>query len=49
MGSIQLGINISNKEAKQIATFLQSLSGEKPQVIYPQLPIATDKTPKPEL
>lgn len=49
MGSIQLGINITNKEANQIATFLKSLSGEKPQVIYPQLPIATEKTPKPEL
>ncbi len=49
MGSIQLGINISNKEAKSIETFLQALTGEKPVITYPQLPIATDKTPKPEL
>ena len=48
MGSIQLGIKISNSEAKSIATFLGSLTGEKPAVTYPQLPIATDKTPKPE-
>lgn len=49
MGSIQLGINISNKEAKSIETFLQALTGEKPVITYPQLPIATEKTPKPEL
>lgn len=49
MGSIQLGINISNKEAKSIESFLQALTGEKPVITYPQLPIATEKTPKPEL
>ncbi|WP_273211863.1 cytochrome-c peroxidase [Helicobacter rodentium] len=49
MGSVQLGINITNAEAKKIATFLKSLSGEKPTITYPQFPIATDKTPKPEL
>ncbi|MDE7316142.1 MAG: cytochrome-c peroxidase [Helicobacter sp.] len=49
MGSIQLGIKISNSEAKSIATFLGSLTGEKPTITYPQLPIATEKTPKPEL
>ncbi|WDL74176.1 cytochrome-c peroxidase [Helicobacter winghamensis] len=49
MGSIQLGIEISNKEAKQIATFLNALTGEKPKIIYPQLPASTEKTPKPEL
>ncbi|PZT49037.1 cytochrome C biogenesis protein CcsA [Helicobacter valdiviensis] len=49
MGSIQLGISISDKEAKSIATFLESLQGTKPQVVYPQLPASTEKTPKPEL
>lgn len=29
MGSVQLGIKISNKEAKQIETFLKSLTGRK--------------------
>lgn len=48
MGSIQLGINISDKEASKIATFLKSLTGKKPQVIYPVLPPSTDKTPKPD-
>jgi len=49
MGSTQLGIEISDKEAKSIEIFLHSLSGEKPQIIYPQLPVSTEKTPKPEL
>ncbi|MDD6055858.1 MAG: cytochrome-c peroxidase [Helicobacteraceae bacterium] len=49
MGSVQLGIKISDKEAAKIATFLGSLTGEKPAVTYPQLPASTNKTPKPEL
>lgn len=49
MGSVQLGINISDDEAKSIETFLNSLTGEKPPLTYPQLPVATQTTPKPEL
>ncbi|EPD8509915.1 cytochrome-c peroxidase [Campylobacter upsaliensis] len=49
MGSTQLGISISNKEAKSIEAFLHTLTGDKPAIIYPQLPISTEKTPKPEL
>lgn len=49
MGSTQLGISISNKEAKSIETFLQSLTGQKPEITYPQFPNSTQKTPKPEL
>ncbi|EPF0420394.1 hypothetical protein ACSM74_001755, partial [Campylobacter jejuni] len=26
-----------------------SLTGTKPAIVYPQLPISTEKTPKPEL
>jgi cytochrome c peroxidase len=47
MGSIQLGIEISDKEAKEIVTFLGALTGEKPTIVYPVLPPSTDKTPKP--
>lgn len=47
MGSIQLGVDISNEEAKKIETFFQALTGTKPQIIYPMLPPVTDKTPKP--
>ena len=49
MGSVQLGIKISNSEAKSIEAFLHTLTGDKPAIIYPQLPISTEKTPKPEL
>lgn len=49
MGSVQLGINISDKEAQSIETFLKSLTGEKPKIAYPQFPVVTQSTPKPEL
>ncbi|MCW1360111.1 cytochrome-c peroxidase [Campylobacter sp. CCS1377] len=49
MGSIQLGIEISDTEAKSIEKFLHTLTGEKPVITYPQLPVSTEKTPKPEL
>ena len=48
MGSIQLGITISDNESEQIVTFLNSLTGAKPTITYPQLPVTSDKTPKPE-
>ncbi|MDR1976449.1 MAG: cytochrome-c peroxidase [Campylobacteraceae bacterium] len=47
MGSVQLGIDISDKEAKSIALFLDSLTGRKPQIVYPVLPASTKKTPRP--
>lgn len=48
MGSVQLGIVINDKEAASIETFLKSLTGAKPQVIYPMLPPSTTTTPKPD-
>ncbi|MGH2327141.1 cytochrome-c peroxidase [Campylobacter taeniopygiae] len=48
MGSVQLGINISNKDAKSIETFLKSLTGAKPKIVYPELPASTEKTPLPQ-
>lgn len=48
MGSTQLGISLSNNEAKQIEIFLNSLTGRKPDISYPQLPVISDTTPKPE-
>jgi len=47
MGSVQLGIEISDNEAAKIAVFLKALEGTKPNITYPQLPASTDKTPKP--
>ncbi|QCD44283.1 cytochrome-c peroxidase [Campylobacter mucosalis] len=49
MGSVQLGIDISDKEADSIGIFLKSLTGDMPKVEYPMLPASTDKTSKPEL
>jgi len=48
MGSIQLGLTINDKEAKSIETFLKSLTGRKPAVIYPVLPASKLKTPRPD-
>lgn len=49
MGSIQLGIEITDKEAQSIEVFLHALTGDKPVITYPQLPVSRAKTPKPEL
>jgi len=48
MGSTQLGIKISDREAKQIVNFLGALKGRKPEITYPQLPESTLKTPQPD-
>ena len=47
MGSIQLGIKITDKEASEIVTFLKALKGRKPEITYPQLPESTMTTPEP--
>lgn len=47
MGAIQLGIEISDEEAKKIEIFFDALTGSKPQIIYPILPKNTAKTPNP--
>ena len=49
MGSTQLGITISDSEADKITTFLKSLTGDKPQISYPVLPVITENTPKPDM
>ncbi len=47
MDKIQLQGNITDKEAEQIVTFLKSLTGKKPTITYPVLPVLSDKTPQP--
>ncbi len=47
MGSIQLGIKISDEDAMKIDTFFKALKGRKPNISYPQLPESTSATPKP--
>lgn len=48
MGSVQLGINISDEEAAKMITFFGALEGRKPDIAYPQLPKSTLTTPKPD-
>jgi cytochrome c peroxidase len=48
MGSVQLGIKISDKDADKIVTFLKALTGTKPDMTIPQLPVSTTATPKPD-
>jgi cytochrome c peroxidase len=48
MGRTQLGQEINDADAEKIVTFLKALTGEKPKVDYPQLPVITEKTPKPD-
>ena len=49
MGSTQLGIKINDSDAHKITTFLKSLTGDKGDISYPQLPVITNKTPKPDM
>jgi cytochrome c peroxidase len=49
MGSVQLGIKVTDAEAASIETFLKALTGDKPYITYPQLPVITDKTPLPDM
>ena len=49
MGDIQLGKKISDDDTAKIVTFLKSLTGKKPQITYPILPVITEKTPKPDM
>lgn len=49
MDKIQLSNNMSDKEVEQVVTFLKSLTGKKPEVKYPVLPVITEKTPLPDM
>jgi cytochrome c peroxidase len=48
MGSAQLGEAISREDAGKIVAFLNSLTGDQPQVVYPILPPSTADTPRPK-
>ncbi len=49
MGSAQLGISLTNDEIDRITEFLETLTGQQPDVTHPVLPPSTDNTPKPVL
>jgi cytochrome c peroxidase len=48
MGSAQLGEAISREDAGKIVAFLDSLTGDQPQIVYPILPPSTADTPRPK-
>ena len=49
MGRIQLGKKINDKDAKSIESFLKTLDGRKPEIVFPMLPASSNKTPQPDL
>ncbi|POF32138.1 cytochrome-c peroxidase [Roseibium marinum] len=49
MASSQLGADLSEEQIDAIVAFLRTLTGERPSVDYPILPISTSGTPKPDL
>jgi cytochrome c peroxidase len=48
MAVSQLGVELGTEDVKKITAFLDSLTGEQPQVVYPILPPSTADTPPPE-
>lgn len=48
MGTSQLGQHLTEAEISNITSFLESLTGEQPQVTYPILPPSTVETPRPQ-
>lgn len=49
MGSAQLGATLDATEAQRITLFLETLTGEQPQVVHPVLPPMTPEMPRPQL
>lgn len=47
MADIQLGQALTETETKQMVSFLNSLTGEQPQIVLPILPPSTADTPRP--
>lgn len=48
MSSAQLGTELSDAEIDAITAFLKTLTGEIPEITYPELPPNTAETPRPE-
>ena len=49
MGTAQPGAELIDEEVKRVTAFLKPLTGGRPRVEYPILPVETDTTPKPGL
>ncbi|MFZ2466801.1 MAG: cytochrome C peroxidase, partial [Parvibaculum sedimenti] len=48
MGKTQLGVDLTPDEASKIAAFLDTLTGDTPQVTIPALPASDGKTTRPQ-
>ena len=48
MGTSQLGARLTSEEIDKVTSFLDSLTGEQPQVTFPVLPPSVGTTPTPE-
>jgi cytochrome c peroxidase len=48
MGSVQLGMRLTDAEVTKITAFLDSLTGEPPRIVYPILPPNVAGTPQPQ-
>jgi cytochrome c peroxidase len=48
MAKHQLGVNLEDAKAVKIVAFLESLTGQQPQIVYPILPPSTVNTPLPD-
>jgi len=47
MGRLQLGRKFEESDIHRIVAFLDTLTGEQPSFVLPELPPSTDKTPRP--
>jgi cytochrome c peroxidase len=48
MGTSQLGTQLTAAEIDKITDFLNSLTGEQPQIVYPILPPSVASTSRPQ-
>ncbi|MBZ4021815.1 cytochrome C peroxidase [Rhodobacter sp. TJ_12] len=47
MANSQLGAELDDAQIDDITAFLETLTGEQPEVVHPTLPVRTSATPKP--
>ncbi len=48
MARAQLGLTLTNDETDQLIAFLNTLTGDQPRILVPQLPPSSAKSPQPE-
>lgn len=49
MSNSQLGTELADDEVEAITAFLKTLTGAIPEMRYPELPVSTGQTPRPEV